>query len=491
MEKELEITGEPKIAKVSEIQDKAKELKNKRTLPTKPGSKVSFQQMNDWLALLTPEMLEGNRVIIYVYRLDPPIIRQKVDPKASNNIDVIVDVLGGIKEDYFIETHGGGKYKLVIKDVDNPTDSKGFFESQLVINMQEYPPKVDLRDVDFDSSSCKGFRAWCKAKGLIDDNNMPVEIKSKDGSQLNTSDSMVQAMKLAMEFADKMSDKDREKFKRDIGGDNALGKSIGEIFLEKMKQEDPNKQLQTIVTLISAMKSMQPEPRPDNSMSNMMPIINMMMETSNKQFALLVEMMKQKNNAPMEAGKSKVEELKELIEVSKELSGEGGGKKSTTEAVIEGISTILGPALNLASQFFAAKNGAPIPPPTPVPNNNNVTQMPNTNQATQQTVQPQISQSEAIQMISQFGPIIINHLGGEGWEFGAWLSQGFGDPVAARVSRYSVEDLIAAGKSVPEFWQQIDGTYGEAHLRKWLASLINYKEEMIKIDNETEGMEQK
>jgi hypothetical protein len=92
--------------------------------------------------------------------------------------------------------------------------------------------------------------------------------------------------------------------------------------------------------------------------------------------------------------------------------------------------------------------------------------------------------SEAAQIIQQFAPIIINKLAGEGWEFGAWVSDGFGDPVAASIARHGTDTLLAAAKLVPPFWQQVEKTYGEAYLRKWLDSFVNYKEEMMKMADE-------
>lgn len=485
---ELELTTdavEPKIAKVSEITEKANEIKQKRELPPKPGSKVSFQQMNDWLRLLTPEMVEGNRIVIYVYRVDPVIIRQLTDPKNPNNVDVILQVLGGVDENYFIERHGGGQYKLVVKDVDNPKDSRGFFESSLTIPMQEYFPMLDLKEVDWNNPKNRGFRQWCLGLRKIDENNMPV-IQGKDGKEANANsgDSMVNAMKLMLEFASKMSDKEQERVKKELNvPQDSLSKSLGDILLEKMKQEDPNKQLTTVTTLIAAMKGMQSEKK-SNDGQMFASMMSMMLESFKQQSMMMMEMIKQINNKPQES--SKISELKDLVEVAKELGGGSGEKKSTTEAIIDGISQVVGPALNLAAQFMSAKSGTNVNTGFGKPST--VTTAPTETQPTMEQPQPQISANEAQQIIAQFGGVIMNHLQAEGWEFGAWLVQGFGDPVATKVTRLGVDNLLSAAKSVPEFWSQVESTYGEAHLRKWLTSFVNYREEMAKMDME-EGNE--
>ena len=67
-------------------------------------------------------------------------------------------------------------------------------------------------------------------------------------------------------------------------------------------------------------------------------------------------------------------------------------------------------------------------------------------------------------------------------DVGAWISEGFGDMTAVAITKYGVDGLMAAAKSVPDFWSQIEASYGEAHLRKWLTSFVNYKEEIAKME---------
>src|ERR1017187_6004122 len=78
---------EPTIVKVSEVNTKAEEIKQKRALPPKPGDRVNFNQLREWLALLSPDA--ADRLTIWVYRREPIINRQLVDPQADNNIDII------------------------------------------------------------------------------------------------------------------------------------------------------------------------------------------------------------------------------------------------------------------------------------------------------------------------------------------------------------------------------------------------------------------
>src|ERR1700690_2003125 len=107
-------TPSPIIARKSEIDRLAEEMRAKRELPKKPGDVVSFHEMLDWLKLLTPEMQQ--RILLYIYRTEPLINRQLVDPQAANSIDVLSDGFNLLTEDYFINNHGGGKYKIIVFD---------------------------------------------------------------------------------------------------------------------------------------------------------------------------------------------------------------------------------------------------------------------------------------------------------------------------------------------------------------------------------------
>lgn len=492
---------EPKIPRIipnSEITTKAEEIRTKRALPRKPGESVSFQELNNWFKLLTPDMVEDNRLIIYLYRLDPTIIRQKVDPSATNNIDVITDVLNGISEDSIIQNHGGGKYKLVVRDLDNENSKGGFFSARLTINQQQYPAKLDLREVDWDATANKGYKAYCRAMKLIDENNMPITIESKAKDTASGSDSsMVAAMKIAMDFATKMSDKEQVELKRKIGGDEAISKTMETLFLEKMKQEDPNKQLNSLTTILTAMKTMQPEPVKDNTMTVIMPMFMQMMtnmtESSNKQFTMMLELMKAKegngNGGSDKAGV--ITEVKELFGLFQDMNSNGGEsrRKSTAEVIGGIVESNITPVLQIVGSIIAMKAGAPGPIPPSLANQTVVSQ-PQPSQPQQPTIAPAIASNEAANIINQFGPIIINKMAGEGWEFGAWIAEGFGDMTAASIVKYGVDNLLVAAKSVPQFWDKITSSYGEEHFKKWLASFVNYKEEIKKSMEEGEELEE-
>lgn len=496
---ELEIK-EPTMVKVSEVNAKAAEIKAKRALPEAPGKTVKFSELQQWLALLSPDA--EDRVTIWVYRRDPIINRQLLDPNMDNNIDIFYNGFNKLTEDYVKEHHGGGSYKFVIKDEDKPKEQKGgFFEATLTIDMVDCPPKLELREVEWDNPRNKGFKSWCRARKMINENNMPT-IEKKEGETNVTNGVDANMLKMMLDFTAKMSDKEQIALKQKIGGEDAVAKSMNELFLEKLKQEDPNKQMSVVVSLITAMKQMQPEIKADNTLATIMPMFmamfQQMNESANRQMTLLVEMLKANKSEPKEEGVSKIEELRSIIEIAREIKGGSGQthEKTTAEVVGEILTPIIGPALTLVGNVMAINaakagvQGVKVDQSQPKSNMETIRQ-----EQAMQTGQPQLPAgetvpvNEAVNLITQFEPIILNKLAGEGWEFGAWVSEGFGDMVAAGIVKYGPQKLMEAAKLIPSFWNKIQATYGEAHLLKWLESLCNYKEIVRQMEEEENGEE--
>src|ERR1019366_2333749 len=180
---ELEQVGGivPTIAKVSEIEQQAQANKEKRALPTPPGKLVGFKDLQDWLKLLTTEE-QKQRITLWVYRREPIINRQLVDPQADNNIDIVFNGFEKLTEEYMKENHGGGNYKFTVKDGDKPkTQIGGFFEAVL---------------------------------------NMPI-IEQKEGATPQPSGINSDMLKMMLDFTAKMSDKEQAAFKQKIGGEDA------------------------------------------------------------------------------------------------------------------------------------------------------------------------------------------------------------------------------------------------------------------------------
>lgn len=494
----------------AEIDAQAKRNRENRKLPVIPGDKVDFKTLQDWLKLLTPEMIPNNRILIYVYRQDPLVNNKMYDSTAYKYIDVIsgtAEELRNLDEKYFIKVHGGGKYKLTVNDSTIKGEFKTVFSALLVIDMSEHPPKIqDLRTVLWDHRDNKGYRTWAINNGLIGPDDMPI-VPGKENGSVN-SDQLVNAMKLVMDFTKQMTSDQEKQLRKQLGAEDQTSKGIQEIILERLRQDDPNKQISTVSQLVTAMKSLMPE-KGQSELALVIPLFIQMMQQqadqSNKQFTMMIELMRGNKdgntNGEGVEKRDEVSRLRDLIEIARELKG-GGQNKNQVAEVIDSITPVLTPALQIVANVVAlkaAQSGIPAQQIIPQPNKQTVNRQdtivhppPQQTQPTQQA-QPQgqtmVSEDEATQMINQFKPIILNKLGREGWEFGAWVAEGFGDAVAASLVKYGVEGLLDSAKKVPDFWQHVNATYGEKYLREWLTSLVDYKQIMKKMEQDEDEEE--
>jgi hypothetical protein len=254
--------------------------------------------------------------------------------------------------------------------------------------------------------------------------------------------------------------------------------------------------------MITAIKGMQPEVKQDNTLALIMPMFmamfQQMNEAANRQMTLMVEMLK--NNKPEEKQEvDELEKLRNLLAIAKEIKGGGTvPEKTVTESIIEAGTQLLPPVLQIVAniqQANIAKGLGGTPPKSQGVETRNGDMMSQIQHGQIAIAPPALQQTapvpvnEAAQIIAQFEPIIINKLSQEGWEFAAWIADGFGDMTAASIVKHGAEGLLAAAKSVPTFWAKIEASYGEPHLRKWLESLCKYKEIMAEMDKEDEVTE--
>ena len=467
----------------SDIKQRAQSIRNRREIPPFPGKRVTFKEMHDWLELLKPEMEE--RINVYVYRVRPRIVRQLSNKNNPNNIDVTYsNHATNLTEQYMIEKHGGGKYKFLVKDVDESSELKGYFEASLDINEGLYFPKLEMAEVDWTHNDNRGFRALCRAQGKIDENDMPIDNNKPTTNTATTATPGVDltgVLKIIMDFVSKQTVEQQREFKRNIGGEEAVNKALSDVLLERTKQDDPNKHIQTMTSLMSAMGAM-------NKGQDIMPIITMittmmttMIDQSNKHMMLMVEIFKAQNKptAEKEEEGDEIDKLSKLMDFAERMKGEG--KKSTAEVIADklgdALPSIMGTISGILNLQAAKLHGGMAGTQPPIIPTNPETQ---TNQPT--TANPlglPASEDADIQnAIKQYGGMILGALnaGKPGWQFAEDIANLFGHATVATVSKYGVDKLISGAKGVPEFWTPVNSTFGEAYMRQWLDDFINYQE---------------
>ncbi len=476
----------------SEISKKAEQLIAKRELPKPPGKTVTFSEMQDWLSLLTIEMWD--RVIVYLYRDLPVIIRQLSSSENPKYIDVYHEPF---TEEQVIETHGGGKYSLWVNDTDVPKGKNGnLFRAKLTVSMSQYQPKLIYEELDINCKDNMGYLQWLKAKGILDERGKVMDISKAQSGGSNSGD-MVALFKEFSTFFTKLSADQQNNVKKQlVGEEGGLGKAIGDILLEKMKQEDPNKMINTLVALMNAVKP-QANGSSNSSEISMMERVIQMQSDHNK---AMIELMRERNS-----GKEEKEDtfsaLDKMLDVMEKLgfSRRGGGSnKSGWEIGLELAREVAGPVFNMVSNIIAAKaSGNPGVKPiiTQVANNGLQGMGVDDNNNMQQSEQPKVAgalpMAELMPYLQQAAPIILMQLnqGKQGWEFADSLVGMYGAGIHAKISSYGVDGIISVMKSMPEFWNPVSTTFGEAHMQKWVNDFIHYEEVIAELEDDSEGEE--
>lgn len=363
----------PNFIKSSDVDKRAKEIATKRELPIKPGKNCRFSEAAEWLGLLTDE--QAARIIIYVYRLFPVIDRSRANAQADNNIDVISDGFKNLSEETIVDLHGGGNYMLMIKDTEFVTGKggkgdSGVFTARLEVPISICPPKVDLREVVWEDPKNKGYLSWARAKGLIDQNNMPIisstPIQQAQQAQTSKDEGNVAVMKTMMEFFTKMTAMTAAQNPKQNEGES-IAKGITDIFVRKMEQEDPNKGMASVATLITAMNSGKKE---SNPMADMIPFLTMLqnqhevsMKAQENNMKVMIELLRPRESEKEE--KSQIDQLRDLMAVAREIKGGGTAveepqswKEKLVDKGLGMFSELLPGVIGIVQNITAAKANA-------------------------------------------------------------------------------------------------------------------------------------
>lgn len=529
-----------------EVDQKAKEMKDMRTLPPIPGKQVSDKEVTDWLAILTPEM--SKRIVIYAYRTYPIINRKALDPEANNNIDIITPEIlstkGGVLRDYMVSVHGGGRYKIQINDsyADRKTEVSSLFECKLLIPLDESMPKLNYAELDTADQANKGYLQQLRNAGIVDERNRfisKVGPSNNSNGQTTTSignDSaaLVGAMGTIMDkflaFANRNDNKGKD--------DSALT----QLFIEKLKQENPAAATQSNNDLLKILLPLllKEQPKPEFSTKDILLIIQ---DSNNKSMEMMKAMMENNKKEDTFETIAKVKAVfPDMFASGKSRRSNGNdeddeGSKTWKDKIFDlAIESIPG-VLGIASQFIQARTGAkPVIPVTegqaremvnpnqngpsvqpqtniqqvPPPNrntgvdlraqgqitqgqDNKVVEMPNPNptsttNATTEEPDPRFSPIVA-EMLAAYGMMLINAIesGQSGEETGDQLKVAtplLKKDVHAILAGQGIEKIIFTMKCNPQLWEKLGGVYGEDAIRQFVERFINFEKYLDEAEGE-------
>jgi hypothetical protein len=305
------------------------------------------------------------------------------------------------------------------------------------------------------------------------------------------------------------------------GQESKKGGGVQEILLERLKQDDPNKQITTMIALMTAIKQMSTN---EGSQNNTDKLLQVMGDSHKAQMELMGKM--------IELTQSKKEDnffdsLLKFATVKERLPEFFGGgqepKKSNTELIIEGVKELGLPVLGIVSQYLQVAKGAkPIVPVTPqqaqefvngtgaLPQpESNVVEMPTP--PTPQQNQPTQSQDGVFQnnvpgalplnpknlnpcqqFIAQYGILLVNALNNPEVD-GVSLAQSvvaaapmMGQDFYSILKNQGKDNIIGSMKSIPEFWNATGAKLGEEKINEIIGDFLDY-EEILKREQEEEN----
>jgi hypothetical protein len=445
-------------------------IDNERALPKPKGKNLTFDELMAYLKQFTSE--HWKHTMVYCYRTFPRINKKLDDPTANTSIDKISEP---ITKEEFVARHGGGKYKIIVNDLDvgYRKSNRSICYSMFAIDWVNFPPVLNLRELMVDEEVNKAYINYLISKGQLDP-------RTKEVMNPNTNTASMSDMASVLM---KMLDQNQANIRNIIDVNRNSGNSSEAIQLQKIISEERSKREDLLIKMM--------EDKGAGGMDMLVKMLELIRPSEtggNGQIALMQQMMQmQKDHSEMmmkvllaskeetKPTKSFAEQLQEFKEVG-ELMGlgqGGGGRKTIAGELIEAAREILPNVVNAVGSYFAFKAGGALPnmPTSTVPNTP-VTQMP------QQISQAPLPQATAVDLKQQagmflqtYGNILINQLDNnyDGHEAAEMVIGMVGMDTYAQILALGEDNLIEAGKSNAAFWQRASVVVkGEENLIRWI-----------------------
>lgn len=426
-----------------------------RTLPKPKGIALTFDGIMEYLGSLTPEHWE--HCIAYVYRLFPEIDRKLVSIDAKSNIDKLS---GPITSQEFVAKHGGGKYKILVNDLDKEK-SRSVCRSTFEISWTRFLPIINYDELMVNSDKNKAYLNFLVNKGILNG-----DYSVNEPNKSNVTD-MIGFM---TKMLDRMDNSNRQVIETirqsaNAGNSDAINvmRLMGEerdkreaLMIDMMKEGRGG--MEQFEQMLALLKELKPaETGMNGQIQIFQQMLSMQAENHKQQMELMAQLAGKKEETEKEAPKSLKDQILELKELG-DVLGMGGGKKNTLEVVLDKVGDILEKGVPLIVPFLMQKYGGggatTLPVPMPTPGNHPTP-----------TAQPQpvaIAEADydnlANQFIQQYGQMIIGQLdmgitGDEAAESLITVMGGNREPYL-QIKAIGKDRIINAAKANAAFWQR-------------------------------------
>ena len=491
----------------------AKELE----LPKIPGKNVTFNDLLQWLSLLTEK--QWTQVSIYLYRVHPLIQRE---PKY---IDVICE---SFDIDFIINKFGGGRYNFWVKDL---SKDNVIFKADLTISITQHDPILDIKEL-VDHKDNKSYFDLLKAKGLMDNNNKPIDKSRENMTQQPIVQGMTAQEAIAMmKEIQGMNKNDAIALAKQKSDEGSISKVMGDMAIQLLNQNSPDK-------LASLLKSMIPQQHPqqnnDTGLTQLIGVMFTSMQQSSTQFLTMMQenqkmmvAMIQGMNQSKEKQRDPLDLVDRVLDLRDRLANSGPEKEQTTFDKVMEVAT---PLMQVIGNAIAMKSaGVPVPStgmsgesmPTPgqqqlpassmassmgvsngvgnvvpisKPNTNSniysntsldpyknpdLTIGSNINSNSQSSTTISQPDPELIAVINQYGNHILNSLnhGMGGAEFAMMVLSMTNEETINRIISKGSDSILISMKAVPDFWNNLINIPDvDIMMSEWCNDLVHYKE---------------
>lgn len=494
-----------KIIRNREVDKAAKVLAEEHVLPESPGSKLSWDQMQEYLALLTPDM--WNHLSVYVYRLRPKIRRQLRDPEAPNYIDCFGEPFD---LDHFIGRHGGGKYMLQAVDTDKKSskhEATQVFQCFCDIDEVKYPPVLEYAELELEARENKSYVTWLRNQGILDSKGNVVDRNSTPAAAANGTLSAKDILEI-LKYVNGMNLEQQNQLKSKLAPEgDTISKSVGDILLEKMKQDDPAKQVQMWSGLVAGLKDIIGTSKSDNGIAQVYDrLIAMQAKNQETVMTLIEKILAQRNEREQpRTALDDFDKVFSLLDKARQWGGAGSSRRTgwdigydiAKDIGLPAIQTFGGIITNimalrrggqLATPGAPAAPAAPLsfdpyrqpdvaaayarsqtPPPAPAPPPPGGTQPPPAPAAG--AAAP--ANAQAVEIFQQYGQLVLNAInnGTPGWQFADNVVGLLGTATHAMIANHGEDALVSTMLTIPEFQ-----VFGEQRLRTFVYEFIHFEE---------------
>jgi hypothetical protein len=430
---------------------------------------------------------------IYIYRLRPRIIRQLKEPNLPNYIDCVSE---NVSMDYMINRHGGGRYLMEVTDSQKKKDAAGLFRCFFDVDEIRYEPKLNYEELDINHKENLSYVQMLQHRGILDNSGRVV---NKDQALPNLAGANAEIVKELLTFFAKLNAEQQAALRSKLGGDDgdSLSKSLGQIFLERMKQDDPARQFSQMQAMLESVKTMVAKP-PETS--NAFDKLVQIQSDYNKTILQLFERLSQ-NNAPAKQSQDEVERLDKYLGFAEKLANltgrnsRGAGERNGWDIGLDYAKELVVPGLRTLDNFLNMRRGMPPAPAVPAgaqpaaaagfdPYKDQAAMRAHSAAVAQQIPQnPMNPAGDLMTLIQGYSMIVINALnnGTPGYDFADYVVGLFGVSTHAMIASQGESALLGAMLSNPQV-----AVFGEERIRTFVHEFVHYQEFLASDESESQ-----